>query len=226
MRIKVLVDDMAPEGRLSAHGLSVLVTTPDITLLFDTGPEGDILMEALDIESVSVADLDLVVISHDHTDHTGGLSRLLYERPRLPVSAPLASAPTIAKMLPREAVVLGERGTRGLAPHIRTTGMLPGDIPEQALVLSTNQGVVVLTGCGHAGLGMILAAVGTNVSMIIGGLHDLSDDDVGLTSLDSLVVCHCTPRKRILAHSHDWVEMGMVGTVLELEPPSDLSSRA
>ena len=86
--------------------------------------------------------------------------------------------------------------------------------------------MVVLTGCGHAGLGMLLAVVGGNVSTVVGGLHDLGDDDMGLTSLDNLVACHCTPRKRILAHSHDWVEMGMVGTVLEFEPPSDVIPKA
>jgi len=226
MRIKVIVDDLAPEGRESAHGISVLVTTPDIRLLFDTGPDGDLLMEALEGEGVSVADLDLVMISHDHDDHTGGLSRLLYERPRLSVSAPIGSAPAIAKRLPREATVLGEKGTRALAPHVRTTGTLPGDIPEQALVLSTDQGLVVITGCGHAGLGMLLAVVGGNVTTVVGGIHDLSDDDMSLTSLDSLVVCHCTPHKRVLAHTHDWIKMGSVGTELEFEPPSDLSPMA
>ena len=219
MRIVVLVDDQAPEDRRSAHGFSALVETEDARVLFDTGPEGELLMEALAAEGVRAVDLDVVMVSHAHDDHAGGLARLLYERPRLPVSAPLRSAPSIARMLPREAVVLGERGPRQLARDLRTTGDLGGDIPEQALVLSTDGGLVLLTGCGHPGLGMLLAAAGENVRMVVGGLHDLEEGDMGLTSLDSLVACHCTPNKRMLAHSYDWIRLGQVSTVLEFEPP-------
>lgn len=221
LRIVILVDDLAPEGRKGVHGFSALVETEETKLLFDTGPDGDVLMEALAAEGVGVEDLDLVVVSHAHLDHVGGLARLLYHRPRLPVSAPARSAPSIAKMLPREAVVVGEKGPGMVAPHIRTTGDLPGDIPEQALVISTAGGYVVLTGCGHSGLGMLLAAAGGNVVMVVGGLHGLSDEDVSLTSLDCLVACHCTPSKRILAHTHDWIDLGTVGTVIQMEPPTD-----
>jgi 7,8-dihydropterin-6-yl-methyl-4-(beta-D-ribofuranosyl)aminobenzene 5'-phosphate synthase len=219
MRITVLVDDRAHEGDPAASGFAALVETAEATLVFDTGPDGDVLLSALDARDVPLTDIDLVMVSHDHPDHTGGLSRLLYDRPRIPVSAPLGAASSIAKMLPREAVVLGEKGPRSLFPHVRTSGNLPGEIPEQSLVLSTDKGDVVLVGCSHSGLGMLLAAVGGNVVMVVGGLHDLTDEDIGLTSLDELVACHCTPRKRLLAHSHDWISMGRVGTVLEFTPP-------
>ncbi len=223
MRVKVLVDDIAADVDRAAFGFSALVTTPDITILFDTGPDGELLLRAMEEEGIAPEDLDMVIVSHDHKDHAGGLSRLLYEVPRLPVSAPMASAPDIARRLPREAVVLGERGPRALAPHVRTTGTLPGDIPEQALVMSTSNGLVVVTGCGHPGLGMLLAAIDGNVTTLFGGFHDLSDDDVGFTSLEGMVVCHCTPSKRILAHTHDWIVLGQVGTELEFEPPSELT---
>jgi 7,8-dihydropterin-6-yl-methyl-4-(beta-D-ribofuranosyl)aminobenzene 5'-phosphate synthase len=226
LRITVLVDNLAPEGRASAHGFSALVEAGGSKVLFDTGPDGDLLMGAMEAEGLNVADLDLVVVSHAHRDHSGGLSRLLFDRPRLSVSAPLRAAPAIAKMLPREAVVLGEQGPRDLAPNLRTTGDLQGDIPEQALLLNTSKGLVLLTGCGHQGLGMLLSAAGGNVTMVVGGLHDLEEEDVGLTSLDSMVVCHCTPRKRLLAHTHDWIVVGGVGTVLEFEPPTGIDHLA
>jgi 7,8-dihydropterin-6-yl-methyl-4-(beta-D-ribofuranosyl)aminobenzene 5'-phosphate synthase len=225
LRIVVLVDDIAPEDRRAAVGFSALVETDDDRILFDTGPDGDLLLEALVTEGLDVADLDMVVVSHDHKDHVGGLPRLLYERPRLPVSAPLRSALGITKMIPREAMVTGEEGPRELAPNIRTTGDLKGEVSEQALVVATEDGNVVLTGCGHSGLGMLLAAAGGNVVYVVGGLHDLADEDIALTSLDGLLACHCTPKKKLLAHTYDWIDVGTVGTFVELEPPVNLTSK-
>ncbi|UCC93474.1 MAG: MBL fold metallo-hydrolase [Thermoplasmata archaeon] len=226
MRLTIMVDDLASEGWRTASGFAALVETAEATLLFDTGPDGEVIVDALDAAGVEVADLDLVVVSHDHPDHTGGLSRLLYDRPRIPVSAPIDVAPSVAKTLPREAVVLGERGPRQLFPNLRTTGSLSGGVAEQALVMSTERGEVVVTGCLHAGLGMLLAAVEGNVVMVVGGFHELTDDDIGLTSLDDMIACHCTPRKRILAHDHDWISVGGSGTVLEFVPPPQFNPRA
>lgn len=218
MMIKVLVDDLAPEDRRSVHGFSALVEAPDMTVLFDTGPDGDVMMEALEAEGLEVSDLDLVVLSHAHRDHSGGLARLLFERPRLTVSAPRAAAPSIAKGLPRKALVLGEDGPRDLAIDIGTTGDLGGDIPEQALLLWTGEGTVVLTGCGHPGLTALVGAAGGEVSLVIGGIHDLAPEQVPFPGVGRFVVCHCTPRKRIVARTHELVELGRVGTVVELAP--------
>src|SRR5258708_21152035 len=56
-------------------------------------------------------------------------------------------------------------------------GLVEDNIPEdQSLVLDTTQGLVVVTGCGHAGIVNILTAAATkfpgrNVDAVIGGLH-------------------------------------------------------
>ena len=221
MRITVLVDDLVPEGRRSVHGFSALVEGKDALILFDTGPEGDVLMEALEAEGVDGGDLDLVVVSHAHRDHAGGLSRLLYERPRLPVSAPLGSASAIAKGLPKEAVIIGEKGPRTLAAHIGTTGDLGSQPPEQALLLWTDEGAAVLTGCGHPGIKALVEAAGGETCLVMGGLHDLQPDQLPVPGVGRFIACHCTPRKRMIARVPESVELGEVGTSVELREPAE-----
>jgi 7,8-dihydropterin-6-yl-methyl-4-(beta-D-ribofuranosyl)aminobenzene 5'-phosphate synthase len=217
MRITILVDDIVPDDVTPVHGFSALVETDGARLLFDTGPDGEVLMKALDRHGIGVLDMDMVIVSHSHDDHTGGLSRLLYHNPRLLVSAPVGASSEVARKLPREAVIMGEDRPREIAPGISTTGDLGGSVPEQALLLETKDGVVVLTGCGHPGLAILLSSAGGSASMVIGGLHNLSADDLPHPKVDAIVACHCTPRKRLLSHRFDQVVLGEVGYQVELE---------
>jgi 7,8-dihydropterin-6-yl-methyl-4-(beta-D-ribofuranosyl)aminobenzene 5'-phosphate synthase len=219
MRITVLVDDIVPEGMEPAHGFSALVEAGGSTILFDAGPDGELLMEALGREGKEPADIDVVVVSHHHRDHTGGLARVLYDHPRIPVSVPVRSASKVANMLPREALVLGEEGPREVAPGVIVTGDLDGDIPEQVMLLETARGRVMLVGCGHPGIHMLMRVAGGSLGMLIGGIHDLSPEDLPVEGVGAMILCHCTPRKRIHTHRYQDVELGAVGTSVELEDP-------
>jgi len=86
-------------------------------------------------------------------------------------------------------------------------GAVEDTIPEdQSLVVDTGDGLVVVTGCGHAGLGNILAQAremvpGARVRAVVGGLHLLDADEKSLAwtaermreaGVGHLLGAHCT----------------------------------
>ena len=86
-------------------------------------------------------------------------------------------------------------------------GLVEDTIPEdQSLVLNTTQGLVVVTGCGHAGIINILTHAATKfptrpVHAVIGGLHlfpatdeqlDWTGDQFKLFKVANLLGSHCT----------------------------------
>ena len=74
VKITVLIENTAGKlGVLAEHGLAFLVETGDETILFDTG-QGFVLKHNLERLGRSLADVNTVVLSHGHYDHTGGLT--------------------------------------------------------------------------------------------------------------------------------------------------------
>lgn len=58
------------------HGLSFHIKTKNHSILFDLGPDDSFIKNA-DKLNIDISEVDIVVISHGHSDHGGGLSAFL-----------------------------------------------------------------------------------------------------------------------------------------------------
>jgi len=77
LKISVLVDNYVTIPGLKAeHGLSILIETGLHKILFDCG-QSSLLIENAKKLNLGLMDLDKIVLSHGHYDHTGGLASLL-----------------------------------------------------------------------------------------------------------------------------------------------------
>jgi 7,8-dihydropterin-6-yl-methyl-4-(beta-D-ribofuranosyl)aminobenzene 5'-phosphate synthase len=122
-------------------------------------------------------------------------------------------------------------GPARITGHLYSSGEFDYQIPEQALVVDTRDGLVVITGCSHPGVvGMlrtIKTAFGKNISMVIGGFHLLekTDAETGAIIADmkalGVVKCgatHCTGDRQIgmfkAAFGGNYVELGVGNTIV------------
>ena len=84
MKVRVLAlyeDNKDPSGKMkSARGMSWLLEFEDQRILFDVGMRGRILLHNLECLGLHPDDIDVLVLSHAHMDHTGGLPDFLRER--------------------------------------------------------------------------------------------------------------------------------------------------
>jgi 7,8-dihydropterin-6-yl-methyl-4-(beta-D-ribofuranosyl)aminobenzene 5'-phosphate synthase len=74
LSVTVLMDNTVLMDRFytAEHGLSLYLETEGKKILFDCGYSGAFLSNARKME-IDLLDLDLIVLSHGHLDHTGGL---------------------------------------------------------------------------------------------------------------------------------------------------------
>ncbi len=193
MRITVLYDNERLEKNLgTGWGFSALI---DRDVLFDTGGDPSILLENMRSLDVDPQEIEFVVLSHGHGDHTGGLTGLVERNPDVSIYAPPRLPGRLRGNVPDETEVFDSDEPTAIRRGIETTGAL-GTTKEQGLVCSMEAGGILITGCAHPGLANLLGAASSleGISGVIGGFHGFSE--LGrLENLDLIVPCHCTRRK-------------------------------
>lgn len=78
MKITILIENNKDDTRdlINEHGLSLYIEKDDKRILFDTGKSDNFIKNAEKL-GINLKDVDLVVLSHGHADHGGGLLAFL-----------------------------------------------------------------------------------------------------------------------------------------------------
>ena len=76
-KITTLVENCVYGRKLQAeHGLSLYIETAEHKLLFDTGAS-DLFISNARLLHIDLREVDYLILSHGHSDHTGGLRHFL-----------------------------------------------------------------------------------------------------------------------------------------------------
>ncbi len=276
MKLTVLIDNNTLIDRyfLGEPGVSYLIEDEGKKILFDVGYSNAFIVNAQKM-SISLLDVDSVVLSHGHLDHTWGLIPLvqLYTEGTiegLPVKRPtlvahplvfstktfnglaeigcLISAEELSGYfdlglskepvrLTERLVFLGEIERTNEFENRKPVGKVVEDgvekddfiLDDSALAYKSPDGLVVITGCSHAGICNIVeyakkVCEDDRVVDIIGGLHLLSPSAEQLQGTveymkslcpSSVHACHCTDlnSKIELAKVVNMVEVGVGSTI-------------
>ncbi|MCD6345720.1 MAG: MBL fold metallo-hydrolase, partial [Anaerolineae bacterium] len=232
--VTILYDNNVSDPRLeTAWGFSCLVEGLEKTILFDTGGDASLLLRNMRALGIDPQNVDVVVISHIHNDHLGGLAGFLKENPAVTVYLP-QSFPENIKSATREAgaEVVAVHGPVEICEHALSTGELGDSIQEQSLVLETAQGLVVITGCAHPGVVNIVRRAqklsDEEVALVLGGFHLGGASEAKIVSIVEdfrrlgvrrVAPCHCSGdvARRLFGETYgeDFIPAG-VGNRLEI----------
>jgi 7,8-dihydropterin-6-yl-methyl-4-(beta-D-ribofuranosyl)aminobenzene 5'-phosphate synthase len=234
LTITVVYNNNRYDQRLKpAWGFSALVEYRDHALLFDAGGDGKILMENMRILGIDPTQIESVVLSHAHEDHTGGVNALLEAGARPTVYLLPSFPPSFKRQIGRITAVVEVLQGQFIIEGVFTTGEMDGSIPEQALVIKTNQGLVILTGCAHPGIVEILeqakALFAEPVYLVMGGFHLGGKSEVEISTIlrefkclgvGQVAPCHCTGDLAIAMfkaeYGEDFIQAG-VGRVVRVD---------
>ena len=219
LRITVVYNNVpyAPE-LTTAWGFAAVVETGRETVLFDTGGDGPTLLANMQHLGIDPSSIGAVVLSHIHGDHTGGLADLLDRQPNVTVYMPQSFPAVFRRAVERRgAHVEAVTEARRLVANLHTTGEMGVGTDEQALIVDTAAGLVLITGCAHPGIVDIAQAARTyrrnDIYLLMGGFHlDKQSQGSLRTTLQALrdqgvrkvAPSHCTGDEAIALFRKQW----------------------
>lgn len=157
-------------------GFACYVEGLEKTILFDCRAKGQILLSNLEKPGLKPEKIEAVVLSHFHGDHTGGLEALLARNSKLEVWLPeFFPVDFKERIKKRGARVVEVTKAAQICKGALTAGVIEGAIREQSLVLETDKGSAVITGCAHPGIIKIIESVKSmqkrEICFVSGGFH-------------------------------------------------------
>ena len=197
--VLILYDNtVARAGLQPEWGFAAQVNFRGHNILFDSGTKPAVLGANMKALGVNPAAFELGVFSHPHQDHLGGLPSVTY------LDAFPADVFATAVSLGAKPFRIAE--SRQLSPGVFTTGLVKGEPSEQALVIDTPKGLVVLTGCSHPGVVRMVEGArklkpSAPVHLVAGGFHMLRDSESQVNAsiaklrelgVQSILPTHCT----------------------------------
>jgi len=234
LRITVLYDNTAADARFQeAWGFAALIEYRGHTLLMDGGGDPRILRRNMDSLGIAPSRIEAIVLTHAHSDHAAGLQALADSGVRRPLYVLGAFPQAVRDRLGGAFTLVDAAPRQELIPGVFTTGEMTDPavrIPEQSLVIPTDSGVVVVSGCAHQGVVSIVRRAtemfGGPVRLVMGGFHLIgkSPAEVGRIVSDfrglgvrRVGATHCTGDAAIAqfaeAYGGDYVRLG-AGRVL------------
>ena len=225
--LTIVYDNNPYDERLkTAWGFGCYVDVDEVRILFDTGGDPYILLDNMAKLNIDVKEIEIIVLSHIHGDHVGGLFGVLELNNWVKVYLP-ASFPNDFKRRVRRygCEVIEVTDAVKICNGVATTGELGTAIKEQSLIVAKEKGLVIVTGCAHPGVANIVKKAkeltGMGVYLVLGGFHLSGASENTILSIIEqfrelgvvkVAPCHCSgDRARALfkeEFGEDYMEVG------------------
>jgi len=233
--IVTLYDNYLVDPRLkTGWGFSCLVKAGKKNILFDTGADFETLLYNVERMGIDIKRVDSVFLSHVHEDHTGGLKGILKKSGNLTVYVPDSFPDSIRELIKSSGgKYINVKGPVKISEGIFSAGELGNLIKEQSLILNSERGLIIITGCAHPGILSIIEKAKEmfpeeKIHLVLGGFHLTGASDYRLNSIidkfeelgvQKVAPCHCSGNRcRELfkkEYKENFIENG-VGKIIEV----------
>jgi 7,8-dihydropterin-6-yl-methyl-4-(beta-D-ribofuranosyl)aminobenzene 5'-phosphate synthase len=212
INLKLIINDISVGAPIQpSHGFALLINDE---ILFDTGSDPETLLSNMRNMRIDIQKINTIFLSHPHLDHTGGLEGILASRQGIKVYAcPGFDEDVKGSVKKFNGIFVENKDFTKIGEGLYTTGEMEGEykakyMPEQSLLLSGDNGIVIVTGCAHAGIVNIVerakCVIAGSIRFVIGGFHlrSMKEEDIRpivdktqALGCEKVAPVHCTGEK-------------------------------
>ena len=212
INLKLIINDISVGSPIQpSHGFALLINDE---LLFDTGSDPETLLSNMRNMQIDIQKINTIFLSHPHFDHTGGIEGVLALRSGIKVYACPGFDEGLKDSVRKfNGIFVENKDFTKIGEGVYTTGEIEGEykgkyMPEQSLLLSCGNGIVIVTGCAHPGIVNIIErakdALPGSIRLVIGGFHLGSMKEIQVRSIvdktrvlgcEKVAPVHCTGEK-------------------------------
>ncbi|MCP3659473.1 MAG: MBL fold metallo-hydrolase [Bacteroidetes bacterium] len=189
----------------------------DKKILFDIGGNIDILFQNIKNLNINLNTITHLVFSHHHWDHTDGFVELIQKLNRdCIIYLPYNFDKRLLKLVNTKNQIIINKEFLNIDSNIylltlkARTNLLKDcfSIYEQNLIINTSKGLVIFTGCAHAGIVPIIKKIKDkfkkDIYYVIGGFHLKRNfsfqikniiNQFNLMDIKNVIPCHCSGEK-------------------------------
>ncbi len=187
--VTILYDNYVhTQGTKADWGFACLIQGTEKTILFDTGTKPDILFHNINQLKVDIGKIDVIAISHNHGDHTGGLLSVMKKKGALTLYIPQSfSGAWVEKAKLYKSTIVPVKESGKICTNVFHTNEMGDQIKELSLILDTPKGLILVQGCSHPGIvDMVKRAkqiLKKDVYMVFGGFHLMRKSEAELQQI-------------------------------------------
>jgi 7,8-dihydropterin-6-yl-methyl-4-(beta-D-ribofuranosyl)aminobenzene 5'-phosphate synthase len=223
-RIVITFNNCPSEPNLkTGPGFSAWIEFKDRIIVFDTGSDYLTLLENMSTLKLDYMKATDIFISHNHWDHVYGIPGIAgVKNFQINTFIPKSSVAAIIQQVPRlQYTEIDE--LQELYPGIWSSGEISSKylntaVTEQMMILETEEGLIVITGCSHPGIETLIKLVndkfpGKTIKLLLGGFHlenkskeELKhiSDFLRESGVKAVAPSHCTGENAIEYFKNNW----------------------
>ncbi|MCE4617648.1 MAG: MBL fold metallo-hydrolase [Desulfurococcales archaeon] len=226
LKLVVLADNRAGHRLKGAWAWSINIQFNGKSILFDAGGDPGLLEENASMLGVDLRSLDMVILSHHHRDHYGGLKAVADASPGITLYVPPGRIGRYKRLgfnvvMVKKPIWI-DRNLLIVGPLYATSVQMY----EISLALTYNGKIAVIVGCSHPGVDRIVSEAlrltgRKKATLVIGGFHSPPPEVLQNLASVAETICptHCSgdeSRDYLRRHYPEKFCEAFTGSVIEL----------
>lgn len=217
--IFIYENSLASKGLKHGFGFSCLIEQNKKKIIFDIGGDKNAFLFNIQKLKIKLNTITHIIFSHQHWDHTNGFKEIIQQlNSECLIYIPFKFDKKLLSQIPQNRKIIKTQNFTKIDNdfsliNLKGSSLILKEffsVYEQSLIIQSNMGLIIITGCAHPGIIKILENIkkkfNQEIYYVIGGFHLSRSfrkkiitiiNNFNLLNIQNVIPCHCSGKNAI-----------------------------